>query len=82
MSTAAAAAPAPVPGKSLYKLILTVLLTLVGIDVIALFIAGAMHMTAVLNVALGIFVWVQMAMTGASALSIPVTLVRRALIRK
>ena len=41
-------------------------------------IPAAPGIGAVLNVALGIFVWVQMAMTGASALSIPVTLVRRA----
>lgn len=79
MSTAAAAAAPPESGKSLYKLVLTIVLVLVGVDVITLFIAGALHMTAVLNIALGIFVWVQMAMTGASALSIPVTLARRAI---
>ena len=76
MSTAAV--PAPSPSRILYQLVLTIVLVLVGVDVVTLFVAGALHMTAVLNVALGIFVWVQMAMTGASALSIPVTLVRRA----
>ena len=76
MSTAAV--PAPAPSRSLYQLVLTIVLVLVGVDVVTLFVAGALHMTAVLNVALGIFVWVQMAMTGASALSIPVTLGRRA----
>ena len=61
--------------KGFYEWALIVALTFMGVDVICLFVAGAFHWEVMLKAAMGIFVYIQTAMTAASLLSIPVTLI-------
>lgn len=64
--------------KGFYEWAVIVALTFMGVDVICLFVAGAFHWEVMLKTALGIFVYIQMAMTTASLLSIPVTIMNLA----
>ena len=74
MEAAVAARP---QGRGAFEIGLFVFGAIAIVDVLTMFLAGAMHFDAVLKFALSIFVYVQMFMTGASVLSIPVTLVTR-----
>jgi hypothetical protein len=67
--------------KSAFEITVIVILGLVALDVVTLFVAGALNVPPVMKAALSVFVYIQVAMTGASLLSIPVTLLMRILLR-
>lgn len=74
MEAVAAAVP---QRKGAFEIAVFVFLGLAVLDVGTLFIAGALGMTPIMKAALSYFVYMQMAMTGASLASIPLTLLMR-----
>ena len=54
--------------------IIVALLVLMVLDVLSLFLAGVFQWAAVLKISLAIFVYMQMCMTAASLVAIPVSI--------
>jgi hypothetical protein len=54
--------------------IIVVLLAVMALDVLSLFLAGVFQWATTLKISLAIFVYMQMAMTAASLISIPLSI--------
>ena len=64
-------------GRTLFEIAVLAFLAFAVFDVFTLFVTGALGLEGPMRAALSAFVYMQMAMTGASLVSIPVTLLLR-----